>query len=173
MTVLAILGYVAAIVVAVITIWNTATVSRMRLRVRGAGALYARRERKRQTENTRRFAAEPAMVEIEERFDELRKAFESRDVPFDLRVLWAKVFRLIGRAPVKPPFQYGELVIHWDMNAMTIQKGDASITGWAELDPLRIPPPPYSAMAPTLPAIPMIQGDEEPKPRWRVGSRRA
>lgn len=31
MTVLAILGYVAAIVVAVITIWNTATVSRLRL----------------------------------------------------------------------------------------------------------------------------------------------
>ena len=158
MTVLAILGYVAAIVVAVITIWNTATVSRLRLRVRVV--LYARRERKLQAESTRRFAVEPALVEIEGRFDELREAFEARDVPFDLRVLWAKVFRLIGRAPVKPPFQYGELVIHWDMSAMTIRKGDASITGWEELDPLRIPPPPYSAMAMPSPPTSVVKNIE-------------
>ncbi len=68
MTVLAILGYVAAIVVAVITIWNTATVGCLRLGV--WGALYARRERRRQTESIKRFAAEPAMVEIEDRFEE-------------------------------------------------------------------------------------------------------
>jgi len=171
MTILAILGYVAAIVVAVMTIWNTATVSRLRLRVRVA--LHNRRERRRQMESIKSFAAEPAMVEIEDRFDELCKAFESRDVPFDLRVLWAKVFRLVARAPVNPPLQYGELVIHWDMSAMTIRKGAASVTGWEELDPLRIPPPPHSAMAPTLPAIPVIHRDEEPKPRWPKGSRRA
>ncbi|MYD88230.1 MAG: hypothetical protein F4152_01305 [Dehalococcoidia bacterium] len=158
MTVLAILGYVAAILVALITIWNTATVGRLRLGVRVA--LHNRRERRRQMKSARRFAAEPAMVEMEERFDELHRAFESRDVPFDLRLLWAKVFRLAGRAPIKPPFQYGELVIHWDMSAMTIRKGAASITGWEELDPLRNPPPPHSAMAPTLPAIPVIQRDE-------------
>ena len=152
MTVLAILGYVAAIVVAVITIWNTATISRLRLRARAA--LYARGERKRQTESVKRFAAEPAMVGIENRFDELHKAFESKNVPFDLRVLWAKVFRLVGRAPVKPPFQYGELVFHWDLSAMTIRKGAASITGWEELDPLRIPPPPYSAV--TMPRPPIV-----------------
>ncbi len=151
MTVLAILGYVAAIVVAVITIWNTATVSRLRLRIRVA--LHARRDRKHQTESTKRFAAEPAMVEMEERFDDLHKAFEARDVPFDLRVLWAKVFRLADRAPVKPPFQYGELVIHWDMSAMTIRKGAASITGREELDALRIPPPPHSAIA--MPGLPI------------------
>ena len=154
MTVLAILGYVAAIVVAVITIWNTATISRLRLRVRTA--LYARRERKQLAERIKRFAAEPALVEIEDRFDELHKAFESRDVPFDLRGLWAKVFRLAGRAPVKPPFQYGELVLHWDMSAMTIRKGAASITGWEELDPLRIPPPPYSATAVNPPPVPVV-----------------
>ncbi len=152
MTVLAILGSVAAIVVAVITTWNTATVSRLRLR--GWVALHARHERERQAESIKRFAAEPAMVEIEDRFDELRQAFESRDVPFDLRVLWAGVFRLAGRAPVKPPFQYGELVFHWDLSAMTIRKGSASITGREQLDPLRIPPPPYSAV--TMPRPPVV-----------------
>lgn len=158
MTVLAILGYVAAIVVAIITIWNTATVSRLRLRVRSARD--ASREQKQLTESIKRFAAEPAMVEIEDRFDELRKAFESRDVPVDLKVLWAKVSRLAGRAPVNPPFQYGDLVFHWDMSAMTIRKGAASITGWEELDPLRIPPPPYSATARPAPSVPVIDTDE-------------
>lgn len=154
MTVLAILGYAAAIVVAVITIWNTATVSRLRLRVRAS--LYARRERKRLTERIKRFAAESALIEIEDRFDELHSAYVSRDVPYDLRVLWTKAFWLAGKAPVGPPFRYGALEFHWDMSAMTIRKGSASITGRDELDPLRIPPPPHSAMAVNPPPVPVI-----------------
>ena len=154
MTVLAILGYVAAIVVAIITIWNTATASRLRLRVRAA--LYARSERKQLTERIKGFAAEPALVEIEDRFDELHSAYISRDVPYDLRILWTKTFWLAGKAPVGPPFRYGALELHWDPSAMTVRKGAASITGWEELDPLKIPPPPHSAMAVNPPPVPVI-----------------
>ena len=109
MTVLTILGSVAAIIVAVVTIWNTATFSRLRLRVRAAR--HARRERKRQAESIKRFGADPALREIEDRFDELHDAYTSKDVPYELRVVWTKVFRLAGEAPVRPPFQYRALVL--------------------------------------------------------------
>ena len=155
MTVLTILGSVAAIIVAVVTIWNTATFSRLRLRVRAAR--HARRERKRQAENIQHFAAEPALREIHDRFDELHSAYVSRDMPHDLRVLWTKAFRLAGKTPVGPPFRYRALEFHCDMTAMTIRKGSASITGREELDPLRIPPPPHSAIARTPPSLPVIE----------------
>ena len=158
MTVLTILGSVAAITVAVITIWNTATVSRLRVKLQVAGR--ARRERKRQAESIEHFAAKPALREIHDRFDELHKAYTSRDVPHDLRALWAKAFRLAGESPVRTPFQFGELVFHRDMGAMTIRKGPASITGREELDPLRIPPPPHSAIAIPHPSVSVIDSGE-------------
>ena len=160
MTVLTIVGSVAAIIVAVITIWNTATVSRVHIKIQAERR--ARHVRKRQSESIKRFAAEPALAEIADRFDELHDAYTSKDVPYDLRVVWNKVFRLVGKAPVTLPFQYGTLVFHWDMSAMNIRKGSASITGREELDPLRIPPPPHSAIARTLPSMPVIPTNDCP-----------
>jgi len=150
-TALTILGSVAAIVVAVITIWNTTTVSAQRLRAQRA--IRARREREELAKQKDRFAAEPALVEFEARFDELAEAYESKQVPHDLRVLWAQVFQLARESPLGPPFRYGALEVHRDMNAMTVRKGAASITGrdWLEVYP--IPVAPRSAV--NLPSAPI------------------
>ena len=58
------------------------------------------------------FAAEPALVEFEDRFAELAEAYEAKQVPRDLAVLWTQVFRLAGAYPVGRPSQYGVLVVY-------------------------------------------------------------
>ncbi|MXW26865.1 MAG: hypothetical protein F4Z77_11325 [Dehalococcoidia bacterium] len=95
-------------------------------------------------------------MEFEDSFDEFHKALESKDVPFDLRVLWARPSGLPAEHQSSRPFQYSELVVHWDMSAMTVRKDAASTTGWEELDPLRIPPPPHSVIA--MPDPPTLLG---------------
>lgn len=70
---LTILGSVAAIIVAVLTIWNTAPVSRQWLRVqRAIRECQARTQLAKQAAT---LASEPALVEFEDRFDELLKAY--------------------------------------------------------------------------------------------------
>lgn len=155
MTALTILGSVAAIVVAVITIWNTTTVSAQRRRIHGA--IRSRRECIELAKRTDRFAAEPALIEFEVRFDELADAYESKQVPHDLRVLWAQVFQLARESPLGPPFRYRALEVHRDMNAMTVRKGVASVTGreWLEVCP--IPLAPRSAIHSPSAPIPAIK----------------
>ena len=155
MAVVAILGSVAAAVVAVITVWNTTTVSGQRLRVQRA--VRVRRERKELARQIASFAAEPALVEFEDRLDELVDAYAAKQIPHDLAALWSQVFRLAGASPVGRPFQYGVLVVHRDMNAMTIRRGSDSMTGLDWLDPYRIPPPPLSAVKPSASPIPVIK----------------
>ena len=155
MTVLVILASVAAIVVALITIWNTAPISRERLRVQRS--IRARRDEKELEERKDLFASEPALIEFEARFDELADACEAKQIPHDLRVLWARVFRLAGDSPVGRPFQYGTLEVHQEMIAMTVRKGSRSITGrdWLEVYP--IPLAPRSATKPSGAPIPSIK----------------
>ena len=150
MTVLTILGSIAAIVVAVITIWNTAPVGRLRVRVHRA--IEERRGRRHLAKEVASFASEPALIEIEDRFSELVTAYESHRIPRDLADLWSRVFRLAGESPMGRPFRYGTVAVHRDMNAMMIQRGQDSITGQEWLDAHRIPPPPRSAVrAPSSP----------------------
>lgn len=137
MTVLTILGSVAAIIVAAIAIWNTAPVSRQRVRMQRV--IQERRERRQLAHEVASFASEPVLIEIEDRFDELVTAFESKQIPDDLIALWAHTFRLTGESPVGRPFRYGTLVVHRDRNAMTVQRGSDSITGQEWFDPYRIP----------------------------------
>lgn len=155
MEALTILGSVAAIIVAVITIWNTTLVSRQRLRFQRA--VRVRRERNALVRQIADFTAEPALVELENRFDELVDACAAKQVSCDLAVLWAQVFRLAGASPVGRPFQYGVLVVHRDMNAMTVRRGSHSITGQEWLDPYRIPPPPLSAVKLSSSAILVVR----------------
>ena len=152
MTLLTILGSVAAIIVAVITVWNTTTVSRQRRRI--ADALRTRRERKALAREVASFAAEPALVEFEARFDELAEAYEAKQIPHELRVLWAQVFRLAGESPVGRPFRYRALEVHQEMIAMTVRKGGRSITGRERLEVHSIPLAPRSATNP--PAGPIL-----------------
>jgi len=154
-TLLGILGSVAAIIVAVITVWNTTTVSRQRRRI--AGALRARRERRALARQVASFAIEPALVEFQARFDELADAYEAKQIPHDLLVLWAEVFRLAGESPVGRSFRYGALEVHQEMIAMTVRKGGRSITGrdWLEVYP--IPLAPRSATNPPAAPIPAIK----------------
>ena len=155
MTVLVILASVAAIAVAVITIWNAAAVSQQRLRVQRA--IRERRVRKQLVEQTTSFASEPTLVEFEDRFDELLKAYEAKRLPGDLAALWARAFRLAGESPVGTPFRYGALVVHRDMNAMTVRKGSASITGGERLKVYPIPLSPRSAIQSSSSAIPVVK----------------
>ena len=155
MTALVVLASVAAIVVALITIWNTATVSTQRLRLqRAVRRLRERRELEKRKDS---FASEPALIEFEARFDELVEAFQAKELPHDLRVLWAQVFRLAGASPLGPPFCYGALEIHRAMNAMTVRKGEASVTGREWLDVYPIPLAPMSATNPSDTPIPAIK----------------
>jgi len=153
--ILTILGSVAAIIVAVITVWNTATIGGQRRRIQGA--VRARRERRALARQKARFASEPALVEFEARFDELADAYEAKQLPHDLRVLWGQVFRLAGESPVGRPFRYGALEVHQGMNAMTVRTGSRSITGrdWLEVYP--IPLAPRSATSPPSAPIPSIK----------------
>ena len=154
MAVLVILASVAAIVVALIAIWNTAPISRQRLRIQRS--IRARRD-ERELENRKyRFASEPALIEFEARFDELADACEAKQIPHDLRVLWARVFRLAGDSPVGRPFQYGALEVHQEMIAMTARKGARSITGRESLEVYPIPLAPRSATKASRTPIPSI-----------------
>lgn len=94
------------------------------------------------------FATEPALIELEARFDELADAYEAKQIPHDLGVLWAQVFRLAGKSPAGRPFRYGALEVHQEMIAMTVRNGSRSITGreWLEVYP--IPVSPHSAVNP-------------------------
>ena len=140
MTEITVLGSAAAIIVAVITIWNTAPVRGLSLRIRVA--VLTRRARKAQRERVERFAAEPRLQEIEDRFDELVAAYRAKSIPDCLGALWSDVYRLAGAAPVGAPFQYGTLVIHRDMGVITIERGPVSITGGVVLNPRLIRPRP-------------------------------
>lgn len=155
MTVLTILGSVAAISVAVITIWNTAPVSRQRARIRGA--IRGRRKQRQLAKEVASFASEPALIEFEDRFDELVTAYQAKQIPRDLADLWSRVSRLARESPIGPPFRYRALVVHRDMNVMTIQKGSDSITGQEWLDPYRIPPPPLSAVKAPRSPLPVVR----------------
>ena len=152
---LVILASVAAIVVALITIWNTAPISRQRLRLQRS--IRARRDEEELEERKDRFASEPALIEFEARFDELADACEAKQIPHDLRVLWARVFRLAGDSPVGRPFQYGALELHQEMIAMTVRKGSRSITGRDRLEVYPIPLAPCSATKPSVATIPSIK----------------
>ena len=168
-TVLTILGSVGALIVALITVWNTATVSRHRLRLRHA--VRARRERRELARRVASFASEPALIEFEARFDEIAEAYQAKQIPHDLRVLWGQVFRLAGESPFGRPFRYGPLEVHQDMNAMTVRNGFRSITGrdWLEGYPL-----PLSTRSTTKPSdapIRSIKDCATPSgPRQRTGS---
>ncbi|MDE2893749.1 MAG: hypothetical protein OXN86_14745 [Chloroflexota bacterium] len=155
MTVLVVLGSVGATIVALITIWNTAPVSRQRFRLQRA--VRARRERNEVANQIDLFATEPALIELEARFDELADAYEAKQIPHDLGVLWAQVFRLAGKSPVGRPFRYGALEVHQEMIAMTVRNGSQSITGreWLEVYP--IPVSPRSAVNPPSVPIPAIK----------------
>ncbi len=160
MTVLVILASIGAIVVALITIWNTAPVSRQRFRVHHA--IRARRDEKELERRKDRFASEPALVEFEARFDELVEAYQAKQIPHDLRVLWDQVFRLAGESPVGRPFQYGALEVHQEMIVMTVRKGSASITGRDRLEVYPIPVAPRSAVNRLSAPIPVIKNGESP-----------
>ncbi|MCY4618408.1 MAG: hypothetical protein OXD50_07635 [Chloroflexi bacterium] len=155
MTVVVILASLGAIVVALITMWNTVPIGRQRLRFQRA--IRARRVGKELAKRTDRFASEPVLVEFEDRFDELIEAYEAKQLPHDLRVLWAQLFRLADESPVGRPFRYGALEVHRDMNAMTVRKGSASITGrdWLQVYPIPVSPP--SAVNPPSAPIPVIK----------------
>lgn len=155
MTVLVILASAAAIVVALITIWNTAPVSRERLGFQRA--LRSRRERRELEKRIDGFAAEPSLIEFEARFDELVDAYQAKRIPRELGVLWAQVFRLAGESPVGRPFQHGTLEIHQEMVVMTVRKGSASITGRDWLEVYSIPVPPRSSINPPSAPIPVIK----------------
>ena len=105
MTVLTILGSVAAISVAVITIWNTAPVSRQRARIQRA--IRDRLKRRQLATEVESFASEPALIEIEDRFSDLMTVYESKRIPRDLAALWGEVLRLARESPVGLPFRYG------------------------------------------------------------------
>lgn len=155
MTVLAILASVAAIVVALITIWNTAPIGRQRLRVQRS--IRARRDEMELEKRKDRFASEPTLIEFEARFDELADACEAKQIPRDLRVLWAWLFSLAGDSPVGQQIQYGALEVHQEMIAMTARKGARSITGreWLEVYP--IPLAQRSATKPSSARVPSIK----------------
>lgn len=155
MTVLAILGSVAAIIVAMIRIWNTDTVSGQRYRAQCA--VRDRRERKALRKRIEIFASEPALVQSEARFNDLVEAYEAKRIPHDLRLLWAQVFRLAGVSPVGRPLQYGALEVHQEMIAMTVRKGSASVTGreWLEVHPISLSP--RLAIKPSNAPIPVIK----------------
>ena len=155
MTVLAVLGCVAAIIVPVITIWNTAPVSRQRVRIKRA--IQERREGRQSAQEVASFASEPALFEIGGRFGDLVTMCESKQIPRDLAELWSQVFRMAGESPVDHAFRYGELVVHRDLNVMSVQQGSCSITGQEWLDPYRIPPRPRSAVKPSISPIPVVK----------------
>ena len=144
MTVLIILASIAAIIVCVIAVWNTEPSAR------GRRAILSRfrcwRERRRLQQDIERFRAEPVLVELERRYDDLLEAREAKHVPPDLIVLWSALSALARTSPVGTPFQYGSLELHQNQGAMTIRRGSESITAADRLDPLRIPPPPRSAV---------------------------
>ena len=155
MTGLVILASVAAIVVALITIWNTAPITRQRLRIQRS--IRTRRDEKELEKRKDRFASEPALIEFEARFDELADACETKEIPHDLRVLWARVFHLTVDSPVGRPFRYGALEVHQEMIAMTVRKGSRSITGRDRLEVHSIPLAPRSATNPPSAPIPPIK----------------
>lgn len=150
-----ILASVSAIIVAAITVWNTNTVSRQRRRAQRA--VRERRERRELSKQKKSFASEPALVEFEDRFNELADAYEVKQIPRDLVALWGQVFRLAGDSPVGCPFRYGALEVHQEMIAMTVRKGSRSITSreWLEVYP--IPLAPRSAIKPSSAPIPVIK----------------
>ncbi len=155
MTVLTILGSIAAIVVAVITIWNTNTASRQRQRIQRA--FEERRARRRLEQQVEHFRTQPALVQLEQRFDELHAAYTARSVPHDLAQLWSRVFVLSRESPLGTPFKYGALELHRNAGAMTVRKGPSSITGSDRLGPFRIPLAPQSAVKPGPEPIPVIK----------------
>ena len=155
MTLLAILVSVAGITVAALRVWNTTPVSNQRLRLRRA--VRARRERRELENRIASFASEPALIDFEARYDELWEAYGAKQIPDELRVLWAQVFQLAGESPVGRPFQYGPLAVHQEVFAMTVRKGSASITGRDWLEDVPIPAPPRSAVNPPSAPIPVIK----------------
>ena len=144
MTILTILGSIAAIIVCVVTVWNTEGAGRGRRAVRSRFQRW--RERRRLQQDIERFRAEPALVELERRYDDLLEACKAKHVPPDLGALWAALFALARTSPVGPPFRYGALELHQNHGAMTIRRGADSITGSDRLNPMRIPLPPRSAV---------------------------
>ena len=146
---------IAAIVVAVITIWNTNTVSRQRQRVQHA--FEACQARRRLEQSVERYRTQPVLVELEQRFDELHAAYSARSVPHDLAQLWLRVFVLSRESPLGTPFRYGALELHRNTGTMTVRKGPATITGSNRLDPFRIPLAPQSAVKPGSAPIPVIK----------------
>ena len=126
-------------------------------RLRLQRAVRARSDRKELENRIASFASEPALVEFEARFDELLEAYQAKQIPDELRVLWAQVFRLAGESPVGRPFRYGPLVVHQEVFAMTVRKGSASITGRDWLEVVPIPAPPRSAVNPPSAPIPVIR----------------
>ena len=155
MTVLTILASIAAIIVCVIAVWNTNTASRQRQRIQQA--LEARRARRRSEQQVEHYRTQPALVELEQRFDELHSAYSARSVPYDLAQLWSRVFVLSRESPLGTPFRYGALELHRNAGAMTVRKGPASITGSDRLDPFRSPLAPQSAVKPGSAPIPVIK----------------
>ena len=144
MTVLTILASVAAIIVCVIAVWHTEPSGRGRQAIRSRFGRW--RERRRLRQEIERFRAEPALARVERRYDDLLEACETKRVPAGLAALWAELFALARTSPVGTPFQYGALELHQNQGAMTIRRGADLITGADRLDPLRIPPPPRSAV---------------------------
>ena len=155
MTVLTILGSIAAIIVCVVTVWNTEGARRGRRAVRSRFQRW--RESRRLQQEIERFRVEPALVEVERRFDDLLDAREAKHVPPDLVALWAALFALARTSPVGTPFQYGALELHQNPGAMTIRRGADSITGNDRLNPMRIPLPPRSAVNHGATPIPVIK----------------
>ena len=155
MTVLTILASIAAIIVCVIAVSNTEGAGRGRRTIRSRFARW--RERRRLQQEIQRFRAEPALAEVERRFDDLLEACETKHVPPDLAALWAALFALARTSPVGTPFRYGSLELHQNQGAMTIRRGADSITGSDRLDPMRIPPPPRTAVNQGAPPIAVIK----------------
>ena len=144
MTVLTILASIAAIIVCVIVVWNTEAAGRGRRTIRSRFQRW--RECRSHQLEVERFRTEPALLELERRFDDLLEAREAKHIPPDLAALWAALFALARTSPVGTPFQYGSLQLHQNQAAMTIRRGADLITGSDRLDPLRIPAPPRSAV---------------------------
>lgn len=155
MTVLTILGSIAAIIVAVITIWNTDTASRQRQRIQHA--LEARRANRHLEQRVEHYRTQPVLVELEERFAELHAAYSAKSVPHDLAQLWSRAFVVSRESPLGTPFRYGALELHQSQGAMTIRRGADSITGFDRLDPLHIPPSPRSVDNTGATPIPVIK----------------
>ncbi len=155
MTVLTILGSIAAIVVAVITIWNADSASRQRQRMQHA--VQERRARRRLEQRVEHYRTQPVLVELEQRFAELHAAYSARSVPTDLALLWSRVFVVSRESPLGTPFRYGALELHRNAGAMTVRNGPSSITGSDRLDPFRIPLPPQSAVKPGSEPIAVIK----------------